>query len=217
MRRGARTGLAREALAREALAVAALALVVLELAALASVTIAPAVVGGAAHAQDVEPLGEPVDFSLEETSGQTRSLGAVRGRVVVVFYEDREHTELNRDFKMNLHQFVQDNHLGSQMTTYAVANTGGIGDGVIRDMARTAIRAIASQYGIQILLDWDGLLQRAPFSFRDDEANLALIDRQGRIRWRHAGAVGETERRSFYRALRGLLREPAPAPAPAAP
>lgn len=162
----------------------------------------------ALRAQELDAPSEPVDFSLEETSGQTRTMAAVRGRVVFVFYEDRDHTDLNRAFKESLHRFVVDNHLEAQTTTYAVANVGGIGDGVIRDMARAAIRAIASQYGIQILLDWDGVLQRAPFSFRDREANLALVDRQGRIRWRHAGAIGESERRAFYRALRGLLREP---------
>ena len=163
-----------------------------------------------ARAQVIEAPGAPVEFSLEETSGQTRTMSSVRGRVVVIFYEDRAHTDLNRDFKMNLYRFVQDNALAPQMTTYAVANTGGVQDGVIRDMARTAIRAIAARYGIQILLDWEGLLQRAPFSFRDAAANVALVDRQGRIRWQHAGAIGETERRSFYATLRRLLREPAP-------
>lgn len=168
-----------------------------------------------ARAQVVETPGEPVEFSLEETSGQTRTMGAVRGRVVIVFYEDRDHTELNRDLKEQLHRFVIDNHLQPQVTTYAVANVHGI-DGVIRDMARTAIRAVASQYGIQILLDWDGVLQRAPWSMSGSDANVALVDRQGRIRWRHAGAVGEAERTSFYRMLRQLIREPVPA-APRAP
>jgi hypothetical protein len=167
-----------------------------------------AVAVAVAHAQDVAP-GAPIDFSLEETSGQTRTMAAVRGRVVVIFYEDRAHTDTNRDFKLTLHRFVQDNGLADQMTTYAVANVQGL-DGMVRDMARTAIRAIASQYGIQILLDWEGALQRAPLSMHGADANLALCDRAGRIRWRHTGAIGDAERRSFFRTLRALLREPTP-------
>lgn len=166
-------------------------------------------VAAVAGAQQIAVPGEPVEFSLEETSGQTRTMSAVRGRVVVIFYEDRGHTDTNRDLKMNLYRFVQDNHLQEQMTTYAVANIGSL-DGILRDMARGAIRAIAAQYGIQILLDWDGSLQRAPFSMHDGDANLAIVDRQGRIRWQHAGAVGDAERSSFYRSLRQLLREPPP-------
>lgn len=163
----------------------------------------------AARAQEVDPPGEPVEFALEETSGQTRTMSAVRGRVVVIFYEDREHTDLNRELKLTLHRFIVDNQLRDQTTTYAVADVQGI-DGVVRDMARAAIRAIASQYGIQILLDWDGALARPPFSLRHGDANLALVDRQGRIRWRHSGAIGEAERSSFFRTFRRLLREPAP-------
>ncbi|UJR82609.1 peroxiredoxin family protein [Sandaracinus amylolyticus] len=164
-----------------------------------------------ARAQLVEPPSEPGDFSLEETSGQTRTLASVRGRVVIVFYEDRDHTSVNHAFKETLHRFVIDNHLQQQATTYAVADVHGI-DGIVRDMARGAIRTIAQRYGIQILLDWDGALRRAPFSLRGGEANVALIDRQGRVRWRHAGAIGETERTSFFRTFRQLLREPAPTP-----
>ena len=78
-----------------------------------------------ARAQEVTP-GEPVEFSLEETSGQTRTMSAVRGRVVILFYEDRDHTDVNRDFKEYLHRFILDNHLSEQTTTYAVANCGGI-------------------------------------------------------------------------------------------
>lgn len=161
----------------------------------------------AAAAQEVTTPGEPIDFALEETSGQTRTMAAVRGRVVVIFYEDREHTDLNMEFKQLLHRFVEDNHLRPQMTTYAVANVSGVGGGVIRDMARTAIRAVASQYGIQILLDWEGDLQSAPISMADGDANVVLCDHLGRIRWRHRGAMDETSRTGFFRTLRRLLGE----------
>lgn len=170
------------------------------------------VVAASTRAQEITPPGAEIDFSLEETSGQTRTMREVRGRVVVIFYEDRGHTDTNRELKLTLHRFVIDNQLREQMTTYAVANTSSIGSGVIRDMARTAIRAIAAQYGIQILLDWEGALQAAPISLRDGDANVAIVDRSGRLRWRHTGAIGETERRSFFRSLRQVLREPVPTP-----
>ncbi len=151
-------------------------------------------------------LSEPTDFSLEETSGATRSLSDVRGRVGVVFYEDREHTSDNQDLKLTLHRFVQDNQLSGRMTTYAVANVGRL-DGMMRDMARTAIRAIAAQYGIQILLDFDGTLQRAPLSFPATGATIALFDRLGRMRYRVTGAHTAAQQTELFRTLRQLLRE----------
>lgn len=162
-------------------------------------------------AQDVpaEPpvLSAPANFVLEETSGRMRSLTEVRGRVVVVFYEDREHTDDNREMKLTLHRFLEDNGLRGRVTTYGVANVAGI-DGVVRDLARSAIRAIAERNGIQILLDWSGALQRAPFDFPAIGSTIALFDREGCLRYRATGPHTAERRTAFFRTLRRLLREP---------
>ena len=168
------------------------------------------------RAQDATPpavatappvMSAPADFALEETSGVTRTLAAVRGRIAIVFYEDREHTPDNQELKLTLHRYVLDNGLRDQLTTYGVANVAGI-DGVVRDMARTAIRAIATQYGIQILLDWEGALQRAPFSFPASGSTIALFDRQGRLRYRVTGVHSAAQQTELFRTLRRLIREP---------
>lgn len=169
--------------------------------------------GDRGRAQDTPPtpheipvLSEPTDFSLEETSGVTRTLAAVRGRIAIVFYEDREHTPDNQELKMTLHRYVLDNGLRDQITTYGVANVAGIEEGVVRDMARAAIRAVAAQYGIQILLDWEGRLQRAPFSFPASGSTIALFDRQGRMRYRVTGVHTAAQQSELFRTLRRLIR-----------
>ena len=153
-------------------------------------------------------LSGPADFNLEETSGMMRSLHEVRGRLAIVFYEDRAHTSDNNDLKMTLHRFIQDNNLRPQITTYGVADLTGV-DGMVQDMARTAIRAIAAQYGIQILLDWQSRLQAAPFNFPSANSTIGVFDRQGRLRYRQSGVHGAAEQSALFRVLRQLLREPA--------
>jgi hypothetical protein len=153
-------------------------------------------------------LSAPADFSLEETSGVMRSLHEVRGRLAIVFYEDRAHTDDNYDLKLMLHRFIQDNNLRGQITTYGVADLTGV-DGMLQDMARTAIRAIAAQYGIQILLDWQSRLQQAPFNFPSGNSTIGVFDRQGRLRYRQSGVHGAAEQSALFRVLRQLLREPA--------
>jgi hypothetical protein len=150
--------------------------------------------------------GAPTDFSLEETSGTTRTLTEARGRVIILFYEDREHTEDNVELKRELHQYIADNHLEEQVRVYAVADVHSI-PGAIRDMARAVIRAIASEYGIQILLDWEGALLASPFSMTAGAANVVLFDTAGRVAWRFVGELGPADDTAFYRALRHLLRE----------
>ncbi len=172
---------------------------------------APAVVAPAAPPM----LSGPADFNLEETSGVMRSLHEVRGRLTIVFYEDRAHTSDNNDLKMTLYRFISDNNLRPQITTYGVADLTGV-EGLMQDMARTAIRAIAAQYGIQILLDWQSRLQQAPFNFPTGNSTIGVFDRQGRLRYRQSGVHGPAEQSALFRVLRQLLREPAtPPPTPA--
>ncbi|WP_236520135.1 TlpA family protein disulfide reductase [Sandaracinus amylolyticus] len=150
--------------------------------------------------------GPVVDATLDSMRGGRRSLSAERGRrVVVLFYEDRPHVELNDAFKGELLRFVSDNHLGERVVPYGVANLGDVG-AVPQTLVRSMIQPLVDRWGIDILLDWEGVMRRAPFSFRTNAANTAIVDREGRIVYRHAGRMEETQRREFYRALRGALR-----------
>jgi cytochrome oxidase Cu insertion factor (SCO1/SenC/PrrC family) len=185
----------------------ALALIVVACVSIVSIALAQDA-GAPATSSDVIAPGEAVDFDIEETSGTIRNLRDLRGQVVILWYEDRDHTDTNYALKLELHEFIVDNHLEDDITTYGVANVHGI-DGVIRDLARSAIRGMAQRYGIQILLDWNGALMQAPFSCADGDANFMLIDRQGRIRYRHTGEMMGSHRTEMYRVLRRLLHEAA--------
>lgn len=149
--------------------------------------------------------GPAVDASLDSMQGH-RTLGAERGRrVVVLFYEDRAHVEDNDALKGELRRFVLDNQLTERVVTYGVANLADVGM-VPEALVRSMIASAVERWGSDILLDWDGVMRRAPFSFQTNAANVAIIDLEGRIAWRHTGAVDEARRRDFYRALRRAMR-----------
>jgi len=161
-----------------------------------------------ASAQDVAPGAEAapvVDATLDSMRGGRRSLRDDRGRVVVLFYEDRPNVELNDAFKGELSRFVTDNHLGDRVRTYGVANLGDVGM-VPQSMVRSMIAPLVERWGSDILLDWEGVMRRPPFSFQTAAANTVILDREGRIIWRHVGVVDDARRRDFYRALRAALR-----------
>jgi hypothetical protein len=150
----------------------------------------------------------PVEASLESMQGGERSLAAERGRrVVVLFYEDRPHVEDNDVLKGELLRFVADNGLASRVVLYGVANLADVG-GVPRMLVREMIRPLVERWGSDILLDWDGVMRRPPFSFQTAAANVAVIDRDGRIAWHHVGSVDGPQRRELYRALRVALATP---------
>ena len=147
-----------------------------------------------------------VDATLDSMRGGRRSLRDERGRrIIVLFYEDRSHVEDNDALKGELLRFVADNHLGERIVTYGVANLRDVGS-VPETLVRSMIAPLVDRWGSDILLVWEGVMRREPFSFRTNAANTAIVDRTGHIVWRHVGRVEDAQRRDFYRALRGALR-----------
>lgn len=135
-----------------------------------------------------------------------RTLSDERGRrVIVLFYEDRAHVEDNDAFKGELRRFVVDNHLEDRVVTYGVANLADVGV-VPEALVRSMIAPAVERWGSDILLDWEGVMRRPPFSFRTAAANVAIVDRQGRLVWHHVGPIDDARRRDFYRALRAAMR-----------
>lgn len=161
-----------------------------------------------ARGQDAS-AGEPgpvVDATLEAMRAGRVSLRDHRGRrVVVLFYEDRPHVEDNDTLKGELVRFIADNGLAERLVAYGVANLGDLG-AVPRALVRSMIAPLVERWGADILLDWDGVMRRPPFSFATHAANTAILDRDGRLVWRHVGRIDEARRRDFYRALRAALR-----------
>jgi hypothetical protein len=147
----------------------------------------------------------PVEATLESMRGGERSLGAERGRrAVVLFYEDRDHLEDNDALKGEVGRFIVDNHLDDRAVAYGVANlleVGGVPHAIVRQM----ISPLVERWGSDILLDWDGVMRRSPFSFATAASNVAIVDRQGRIAYRYTGTLDADQRRLFYRALRGAV------------
>lgn len=159
---------------------------------------------GAAAGETGAPL---VDATLESVRGGRRTLRDERGRrVVVLFYEDRPHIEDNEAIKGNLRRFIASNGLDDRIVVYGVANLGDFGNAAPRALVRQMIAPLEDRWGAEILLDWDGVLRHPPFSFATNAANIGVVDREGRLVWRHTGALDREGTRALYRVLRRALR-----------
>lgn len=146
----------------------------------------------------------PVAASMPSMAGH-RSLEGERGRrAIILFYEDREHVYDNDALKVEIARYVIDNHLEDRVVTYGVANladAGAVPEALVRELIRPAVE----RWGSDILLDWEGVMRRAPFSFATAAANVGVIDRNGCIVFRHTGTMDDGRRREFYRTLRRSL------------
>ena len=68
-----------------------------------------------------------------------------------------------------------------------------------------AVGLVARGYGIELWLDFEGLLRRRPFDFGDTGATVAVIDPRGELVFRASGTLGPTERARLIEAMGATL------------
>ena len=161
----------------------------------------------AAHADPVPAPGEsapaaapaPVapDFALEGTSGQTRRLRDYRGRVVILIYEDRDSNQQNNDLKRELAEHARAQDLTRDVAVVPVANLSSYSFWPAQGFARDAVVDIAREQRMEILIDWSDAVS-GPYHFRSGTSYVMVLGRDGRVLFRHAGALPMQARMRFF-------------------
>lgn len=160
-----------------------------------------------AFAQDDRVTDGPVlDADLEAVPEGRHHLADERGhRAVVLFYEDRPHLTQNDPLKQSLHDWIEDNHLEDRVVVYGVANLMQIPSFIPHGMVKSRIRPLVDRWGVDILLDWQGFMRRAPWPMQGDTSNVVILNRDGRLVWHSTGPVRGARHTAFFEALRAAL------------
>lgn len=151
----------------------------------------------------VSPVGlaeAPVDFELESSSGGSRRLASLRGRVVVIFWEDRERHRANPGLKRALSTLREPG-----LCLLAVGDVKEYDFAPVRAIVRVALSALARAIGVEILLDWRGALAAAPFSLVPGAPNVLVLDREGRPVLRAHGELSPAAEREVLETVRAEL------------
>ena len=159
-------------------------------------------------AEDAAPQQAPrpagVDFTLETSSGGNKALSSLRGKVVVMFYEDRHHTETNAKVKEAVGKYGLENKLQGKVEVLAVANLKGYDFNPAEGIARRAIQAIAARFNISIWMDWKGVVIDKTGA-QDANANVVVFDKDGAVKWKRAGRLSEADQQSLLDAVKAAL------------
>ncbi len=146
-----------------------------------------------------------VDFRLEAARGGTKAFSDFRGRVVVMFYADRSHSEDNQQLKRVLSRYVKANALAHRLAVLPVANLRGYNYVPAKGFARAALRRMARKLGVTVLADWKGALQEPPLSLQHHASNVLILDESGNVLYRAVGDVTGVEREKFFTTIRRAL------------
>lgn len=148
---------------------------------------------------------EAVDVELETATGERRRLSEHRGRVVVLFWEDREHQTENTALKDELARHAADASLRREVVVVGVGDVSRFDFSPARQIVRAALGAVSRVAGIELWLDWTGALGHPPFGLAPGRSNVLVLDRRGVPVLARSGALGPTERRALLATVRSLL------------
>lgn len=145
------------------------------------------------------------------TSGDDRalSLEQLRGRVVILFYEDKDDVEKNRKLKEDLNRFYreQTDTVRAQVARVPVIDCRNL-VWPITVVWRKNLVANSKKEGLVIYGDWNGEFAAA-YGIVPDETQLIIIDQAGRVRYARAGLAKEKEIATIENLLSELVT-PAP-------
>jgi predicted transcriptional regulator len=133
--------------------------------------------------------GDPApDAQARNTDDDVLSVSSLRGRVALIFYEDRDSTDVNKPLKDALARQLAAGERRTDAVVHAVADVSAFNIWPLRKVVNEAVRHKERGTGWRVYLDWDGTFRRA-FGFKSGDSNVLLLDAEQRVVLAHAGAV----------------------------
>lgn len=145
--------------------------------------------------------GEIMDAKFGTARGGQADLAGYRGKPVVLFFEDRDSPDLNKEFKDALFRMGKERELLDAAHVVAVANLQPFDFFPAREFALAAVRKEEQRWGIPILIDWKGQLAKSPWGLPGDTSTIVLLDAEGRLLFARSGELSSAEQQRFFAEL----------------
>ena len=166
------------------------------------------------------PLGAPRPAArVHDAEDRTFELQGVRGKPILVLYEDKDSAKVNVALKDGLARLARGDRYRNAVALVPVADVERYDYWPVRGFVKDAIRDESRKIGATIYCDWNGSFRRAT-QLAKNTSSVMLIGRDGRVLFTWEGQVPKDERERLLAMLRAEV-EPrveadVSAPAPSA-
>jgi len=136
------------------------------------------------------PAGQPAPaFQVKSGDNQPLTLDMVKGKVIVLFYENKDVVKKNKELKNQLKKYYQDAPaaLQNQVFRLVVINcTSAILPTL--PIWKSKLREGSRKEGLTIYGDWDGNMLSS-YRMASEDSNFLIIDHNGIVRYATTGLV----------------------------
>jgi ceramide glucosyltransferase len=138
---------------------------------------------------------------LEDADGHALELKALRGKPILILYEDKNSAKQNQVLKDRLAELARGDKYRGRVALAAVADVSSYDYWPVKGFVKDAIRDESRKVGTTIYCDWDGSF-RSAYGFRRGVSSIVLIDRRGFVVFSAEGVVDAEGRRKLVDLLR---------------
>lgn len=129
------------------------------------------------------PSGKVVD-----ADGNPLDIGQIKGRPVLIVYEDQEATKQNLELKRELSALAKGDAYRDAIALVAVADVQGYDYWPARGFVKSAIRKESKKLGTTIYCDWKGALRQSA-GFHKGQSTVILLSADSKVLFAHEGSM----------------------------
>lgn len=172
--------------------------------------------GGEAPAEAAPAVGTARPAArVHDAEDRPFELQGVRGKPILVLYEDKDSAKLNLALKDDLARLARGDRYRNSVALVPVADVERYDYWPVRGFVKDAIRDESKKIGATIYCDWDGSFRRAT-QLAKNTSSVMLIGRDGRVLFAWEGLVPKDERDRLLGMLRAEIEPRAAAEPPKA-
>lgn len=170
------------------------------LSAASAAALSLALISGAALALPSEGASAP-NARVEDADGRVLQLKTLRGKPILIVYEDKDSATQNQAFKDALAKLAKGDRYRRTIALAAVADVSSYDFWPVKGFVKDAIREESRKVGATIYCDWDGTFREA-YRLRRGISNIILVGKNGQVLFAAEGKLKPEAQRRVLDLLR---------------
>lgn len=146
-----------------------------------------------------------MDAVVETSSGSRMHLDTLWKRPTVLFYEDKESSDLNQHVKDALFRVGKEKGLLESVSVVAVANVAAFDWFPARNFVLAAVKDVEKKANVPVYLDFKGHLAAPPWSLPPKSSTVCILNQTGEVVWKVKGRLKDSEVQELFEVLGRLL------------
>ena len=171
----------------------------------AAVAFAATVSGAALSAVALPGVGdEAPSGKVEDADGKQLDTKTLKGKPILVVYEDRDSATQNATLKKELGELAKGDKYKTKIALTAVADVSAFDFWPVKGFVKDAIREESKKAGTTIYCDWNASFRKA-FKLSKGKSSVLLVGKEGKVLFAGEGALSADDRKKLLALLKAQV------------